>query len=200
MKTITILGASGHGRVVADIARLNGYDEILFLDDAEKEKCGSYDVIGKCSQALCMDTDIAIAIGNPDHRRAWFERLKEKNKPILIHPNAVIGEDVTIGEGTVIMAGAVLNPGCRVGKACIVNTCSSVDHDCILGDYVHISVGAHLAGTVQIDDGTWVGAGATISCNIHVVRDCLIGTGAVVVKDLTESGKYIGLPARLMES
>jgi sugar O-acyltransferase (sialic acid O-acetyltransferase NeuD family) len=94
------------------------------------------------------------------------------------------------------MAGAVVNPYTEIGQGCIINTCASVDHDCRIGDYVHVSVGAHVAGTVIIGDNSWVGAGATISNNIEIVEDCMIGAGAVVVKNIEESATYIGIPAR----
>ena len=78
----------------------------------------------------------------------------------------------------------------------IINTCASVDHDCIISDYVHVSVGAHIAGTVQIGAHTWIGAGATVSNNISICSDCMIGAGTVVVRDIYVSGKYVGVPAR----
>ena len=94
------------------------------------------------------------------------------------------------------MAGAVINPGTHIGKGCIINTCSSVDHDCIVGDYVHIAVGSHLCGTVIVGDGTWIGAGATVSNNVSICTNCIIGAGAVVVNDIKECGTYVGVPAR----
>ena len=94
------------------------------------------------------------------------------------------------------MAGAVINPGVGIGKGCIINTCSSVDHDCDVGDYVHIAVGSHLCGTVSVGDGTWIGAGATVINNVFICSDCMIGAGAVVVNDIQESGTYVGVPAR----
>ena len=94
------------------------------------------------------------------------------------------------------MAGAVINPGVRIGKGCIINTCSSMDHDCVVGDYVHIAVGSHLCGTVSVGDGTWIGAGATVSNNVSICSDCMIGAGAVVIKDIKESGTYVGVPAK----
>lgn len=97
------------------------------------------------------------------------------------------------------MAGAVVNPGSTIGKGCIINTCSSVDHDCQIGDYVHISIGAHLAGTVILGKNTWVGAGATISNNIEITSCCMIGAGAVVINDIIEKGTYVGVPARKID-
>lgn len=202
MKKIVIIGASGHGKVVADIATLNGYDEIFFLDDNEETKvCGRYPVVGTSDLINDFCCDFFVAIGNSKVRERVFEKLLRAQKSIatLIHPKAVIGEDVSIGEGTVIMAGAVVNPCSVIGTGCIVNTCSSVDHDNVIGDFVHISVGSHLAGTVKIGNHTWVGVGATISNNIQITGDCMIGAGAVVVKDINESGTYIGVPAKKMD-
>ena len=115
---------------------------------------------------------------------------------ILIHPNAVVADDVEIGLGTVVMAGAVINPGAKIGNGVIVNTCSSIDHDCVLDDYSHVSVGAHLCGTVHVGKKTWIGAGATISNNIDICENCLIGAGAVVIKNLNTLGTYVGVPAQ----
>ena len=97
------------------------------------------------------------------------------------------------------MAGAVINPGVRIGKGCIINTCSSVDHDCTVGDFVHVAVGSHLCGTVSVGDGTWIGAGATVSNNVSICSDCMIGAGAVIVNDIKKSGTYVGVPARRID-
>ena len=195
MRKLAIIGASGHGKVVADIARKNGYKEIVFLDDDESiHECGGYPVIGKSSEAGTIDADIIVGIGNAGIRKRIQESVPEEKLVTLIHPDAVIAEDVVIGAGTVIMAGAVVNSGVQIGNGCIINTCSSVDHDCILGDYVHIAVGAHVAGTVCIKDSTWIGAGAVVSNNVNICGDCMIGAGAVVIRDILEYGTYVGVP------
>ncbi|MBR7188405.1 MAG: NeuD/PglB/VioB family sugar acetyltransferase, partial [Clostridia bacterium] len=159
---LTIIGASGHGKVAADIAKLNGYDIIEFLDDDIRlTSCGGYPVVGRTSASV--EGEVFIAIGNPAVRK----RLSCNRKPItLIHPNAVISEDVIIGDGTIVMAGTVINPGAKIGRGCIINTSSSIDHDCRIDDFVHIAVGAHLCGTVIVGSNTWIGAGATVCNNI----------------------------------
>lgn len=197
MRKLAIIGASGHGKVVADIARRNGYKEIVFLDDDDSiHECGGYPVIGKSSEAGTIDADIIVGIGNAGIRKRIQESIPDEKLVTLIHPDAVVAEDVVIGKGTVVMAGAVINPGVSIGKGCIINTCSSVDHDCEVGDYVHIAVGSHLCGTVFVGSGTWIGAGATVSNNISIGPDCMIGAGAVVVNDIQESGTYVGVPAK----
>ena len=100
-----------------------------------------------------------------------------------------------VSQRTVRKTGIEIHPGAVIGDGCIINTCASVDHDCVLEDFVHIAVGAHVAGTVSIGAGTWIGAGATVSNNLQICGGCMIGAGAVVIKSITESGTYVGVPA-----
>lgn len=194
MNKLVIIGASGHGKVIADIAVKNGYKEIVFLDDDPSiEECAGYPVVGSTDKAKTLDGDKIVAIGNAKIR----EKIQNEIKSVtLIHPNAVISRRVEIGEGTVVMAGAVINSDVKIGKGCIINTCASVDHDCVIGDYVHVSVGAHIAGTCNIGDMVWIGAGSVISNNVNVSGKCLLGAGAVVVKNIAEIGTYVGVPAQ----
>lgn len=199
-RKLVIIGAGGHGKVVADAAERNAFQDICFLDDDEKIlECGGFPVVGKSCEAegYIGKADIFVAVGNPRTRQQIQEWLCSLGAefPVLCHPNAVIGTNVEIGAGTVIMAGAVINPSSRIGRGCIINTCASVDHDCQIEDYVHVSVGAHLAGAVHVRMRTWIGAGAVISNNINISGDCMIGAGAVVVKNIEKSGIYLGVPA-----
>lgn len=195
MNRLVIVGASGHGKVVADIARLCGYDDIVFLDDDEnKKECAGYHVVGKTNDAPAGD--LFVAIGDNEIRKRICQQYADRRQPILIHPSAVVADNAQIGSGTVIMAGAVINPGASVGCGCIINTCSSVDHDCAVGDYVHISVGSRVCGTVMIGEMTWIGAGSTVINNISICEKCIIGAGAVVVKDIKDRGTFVGIPAR----
>ncbi len=196
MKKLIIVGASGHGKVVADIAKRCGYTDIAFLDDDETvTACAGFPVIGKSTEA--PDGDLFVAIGNAEVRKCLAEYYRDRTQPVLIHPGAIIAEGTEIGAGTVVMAGAVINPDTIIGSGCIINTCSSVDHDCVVSDYVHIAVGAHLCGTVNVGAGTWIGAGAVVSNNVSICKRCMIGAGAVVVHDINVQGTYVGVPACL---
>ena len=200
MNRLIIIGASGHGKVVADIAVLNGYKDIVFLDnDPEIKTCAGYPVLGPDTMTSELDGDVFIAVGKAETRKKLMERDANRNFPVLIHPSAVIAKSAEVGAGSVAMAGAVINPGAQIGKGCIINTSSSVDHDCVVGDYVHISVGAHLSGTVVVGTGTWIGTGAIVSNNVNICGGCMIGAGAVVIKDIGEPGTYIGVPAKLKD-
>lgn len=197
MKKLIIIGASGHGKVVADIAKKNEFDEIVFLDDDESShECGGYPIVGRSPDAEKAEANVIVAIGNTEIRKRIQESIEESRMVTLIHPDAVVADDATIGSGTVVMAGAVINPGVKIGRGCIINTSSSVDHDCILGNYVHIAVGSHLCGTVSVGNETWIGAGATISNNVNICDNCTIGAGTVVIKDIEKPGVYVGIPAK----
>lgn len=204
MKNLIIIGAGGHSRVIADIAqKLGKYKTISFLDDGDAKETMGLPIVGKTSDVeKYIDTaDVFVAIGNSKGRGDFIDRLLAMgaNVPTLIHPSAIIGACVEIGVGTAIMAGAVVNPCSKIGKGVILNTCSSIDHDCIIGDYCHIAVGVHVAGTVILDDRVFLGAGATIINNIKICADCVIAAGAVVIKDIMETGTYIGVPAKKNE-
>ena len=197
---VIVIGAGGHGKVIADIVRSCGDTVLGFLDDSSQPAeavCG-IPVLGRTSDYVNYpDAAFVIAIGNGAVRRRVAERLGSVRWYTAVHPNAVVSSmETEIGEGTVVMAGAVINPCAKIGKHCIVNTCASVDHDNRVGDYTHISVGATLAGTVTVGETVWVGAGAVISNNITVCDGCMIGAGAVVVRSVEEPGTYVGVPAR----
>jgi acetyltransferase-like isoleucine patch superfamily enzyme len=98
------------------------------------------------------------------------------------------------------MAGAVINNRAKLGNGVIVNTCASVDHDCMIGDFCHISVGVHIAGTVNIGNEVFVCAGATVINNVNICCGCVIGAGAVVIKNIESVGTYLGVPAELKKS
>lgn len=203
VKNLIIIGAGGHGKVIADIAVNVGYQKILFLDNNEAiYECMGYPVVGKIEDIQkYRGYEAIIAIGNAEIREKIYNKLlmEGMNIATLIHPTAVVSKDVSIGIGTVIMAGVIVNPGTSIGRGCIINTAATIDHDNILEDFVHVSVGAHLAGTVLVGRKTWVGAGTIVNNNISICSECMIGSGAVVVKDIVEAGIYVGMPARIKE-
>lgn len=202
---LIIIGASGHGKVVADIAiKMNKWQNIAFLDDDETIKSTiGLDVIGKTADASIYkgEADLFVAIGNNIIREKLQEKLIKEGFNIvsLVHPSAIIGIDVEIGVGTVVMAGVIINSSSRIGNGCILNTSSSLDHDNVIGDYVHISPGVKTAGNVGIGKSTWLGIGSTVSNNVNICRDCKVGAGAVVVKDITKPGTYVGVPVRRVD-
>lgn len=203
-KDVIIIGAGGHARVIADIIKKSGDEIVGFLDDnADIQGNTIFDgkiVLGDTSEESVKkysDCYFIIGIGSNRVRKIISEKYSNLKWYTAIHPNAIIGTDVFVGDGTVIMAGVVINTGTSIGKHCIINTCSSLDHDNILEDYVHISPGSHLAGTVKISEGTWICAGVTVINNITIGKNNIIGAGATVIKSIEEDNlTYVGVPAK----
>ncbi|PEW03716.1 acetyltransferase [Bacillus cereus] len=199
-KKLLIIGASGQGKVVADVAlKMNKWQSIAFLDDNESVKSSvGIEVIGKSTDVLnyIEDYDLFVGIGNNVIREKIQGKLEAEGAslPTLIHPSAIIGEQVEFGAGTVVMAGAVINCCTTIGKGCIINTGSTIDHDNLIEDYVHISPGVHLAGTIKVGRGTWLGIGSVVSNNISITNGCRIGAGALVIRNINEIGTYAGVP------
>ena len=202
---LIIIGASGHGKVLADIAlKMNKWKEIAFLDDNEQRNSAlGFDVDGKSTDVnnYIDNADIVIGIGNNEIRQKIQDEIEElrANVPVLIHPNAVIGEEVEFGAGTVVMAGVVINCSTRIGRGCIINTSASVDHDNVIEDFVHVSPGVRLAGTVKVGYKTWIGMGSLITNNVSVISNSIVGAGSIVLKNIDESGKYVGAPVRKID-
>ncbi len=204
---VIIIGAGGHGKVIADIITKSKDELIGFLDDNKEigeviiEK---YKVIGKIEDITkfsIADSNIQfiIAIGDNKKRKTITEKYKILNYYTAIHPNSQIGLGVTIKEGTAIMANTCINSSTTIGKHCIINTGAIIEHDNKIDDYVHISPNATLCGTVEIGTLTHIGAGSTIRNNIKICENCTIGAGTVVVKKIEEKGTYIGVPAKKKE-
>lgn len=195
---LIIIGAGGHGKVIADNAIRNGYTNISFVDDYVTGACLGYPIIGTVDLIETLNdgrTDFVIAIGNNETRKGIAEKY-DVNWATLIHPAAHIAINVNIGKGTVVMAGAIVNSCAKIGNHCIINTTSIVEHDNVIDDYAHISPRVALGGTVHVGESTHIGIGATVMNNIKVHSGCIIGAGAVVVKNIENSGIYVGVPAK----
>lgn len=202
-RKVIVIGAGGHGRVVADVVNASGDIFVGFLDDSYTGQSGDTQLLGRVEDytAFAADHFFIVAIGDPKIRRKIVERLESVRWYTAIHPTAVISKmGVSIDEGSAIMANAVVNPYAKVGCHCIVNTAAVVEHDNVIGDYAHISVGAKLGGTVQVGRNTWVGIGACVKNNVCICDNCMIGAGAVVLSDIDVSGTYYGLPARFIHA
>jgi len=196
---VIILGAGGHGRVIADIIISAGNQVLGFLDDHVSGETSGFSVLGKLSDAFTYikSYSFVIGIGSNQLRKQLAEaEIYNVDWYTAIHPTAVIARDVFIGEGTVVMAGAIINSGARIGKHCIINTGAIIEHDNRIADFVHISPNATLSGAVSVGELTHIGAGATVRNNITITHDCVIGAGAVVIKDIIKSGTYVGVPVK----
>ena len=205
MKSCAILGASGHGKVVAEIAELSGYNKITFFDDRwpSLKFIEHWNVSGDTSSLLgtVQEYDVVVvAIGNNATR---YEKQLElsavgANFCVLAHPSALISKYAKIRLGTVVMANAVVNPFSVIGSSCIINTGSIIEHDCRLADGVHISPNTSLAGGVEVGKNTWVGLGTKVKQQVKIGSYCIIGAGSTVLDNIPSDVTAVGSPARLI--
>lgn len=205
-RKLAIIGAGGHGKVIADCAvTMKEFDEIVFLDDnfPNKTENLTWQIVDQSTQwhNYLEDYEFAIAIGNNAVRLALFNQLQLANAqlPNIIHSSAVISPYTTLGAANVVFANAVINSAVVIANSCIINTAATIDHDCQLGNAVHISPGVHLAGNVNIKQCAWLGIGSCSVQNITIEENCLIGAGATVVKSTKANGLYLGTPAKRIQ-
>lgn len=203
-KRIVVIGAGGHGKVVVSLAQELGYDVTVVLDDDER-KWGSgilsVPVEGPVGKIEGLSVDRAIlALGDNKVRLALAQRYQGIKWLSAVHPQAWVHNSVSIGEGSVVFAGAMVQPDTRIGEHCILNTASSVDHDCLIEDGVHLAPGCHLAGGITIGTGSFLGVGVSVIPGIRIGKGVVVGAGAAVVSDLQDGVLALGVPAKPVRS
>lgn len=195
MKKLFIVGAGGHGKVVAETAEVCGYTDVSFLDQFWPKKAinAHWPVVGLPER---NHSPLFCAVGRNDARARLFDELNLNDSPVLIHPDASVSRYAEIAAGSLILAGCVVNTDTVIGHGVILNTASSVDHDCRIAEFVHISPGAHLAGNVTIGARSWIGIGAVIREGVCIGSDVIVAAGAAVVDDVEDGARVGGVPAR----
>ncbi len=203
MPTLVILGAGGHAKVVADAARLAGWIVAGFVDERRPERIGERFADAHLLSPQVLDNSdaeiaVAVAIGDCGARFAAARRLAARGflLPAVVHPRAIVAASASIGPGCQLLAGAIINPEAKLGLAVLVNTAATVDHDCVIGDGVHLAPGVHLAGNVSVGDGSLVGIGTVVKPGVRIGRNCTIGAGSVVLHDVPDGATVYGVPAR----
>ncbi len=190
-----IYGASGHGKVVADIAQLCGYHVSGYIDDAAEGVLRYEEFLAKH-----RDVHVALGIGDNRSRSRVFQNLKQNGTKIatLIHPAAVIAQSARIGTGSIVMAGAVINPNAVIERGCIINTHAVIEHDNMIDQFVHISPGVALGGNVAAGAFAHIGIGACAIQGVRIGAHTIIGAGSTVIRDIPDNTTAVGTPAKVI--
>ena len=204
MSRIIVIGAGGHGRVIAEAAFVSGaWSKIVFLDDRHPElsSLDEYCVIGRTDQLREIakaDDAVAVAVGDGSRRIQYIDVADSLGLrcPPIVHPAAYVSRGARLGSGTVVLAKAMIGVAAHLGRGCIANSGCTIDHDCRIADGAHISPGANLAGEVKVGRCSWIGIGATVNQVLTVGDNVIVGASAAVIDDIPDGVTCVGVPAR----
>jgi UDP-perosamine 4-acetyltransferase len=199
---LIVLGAGGHSRVLLDALQLIGSTILGVVDPALKAGesgplgyavLGGDDVLERYRPDEVRLVNGIGSIGPTTRRDEIYRRNLAKGFGFasVVHPSAVISTSAVLAEGVQIMAGCVVQTGASIGANTIVNTRASVDHDCRIGETVHVAPGVTLSGTVTVGDRTHIGTGATVIQGITIGPDSVIAAGAAVYRDLPACSRFV---------
>lgn len=200
---LAILGAGGHGGVIADSAESLGW-KVSFFSDGHSGQVSQWEILG--SGALLLERasefeGVMVAIGNNVARLDWLNRLQTAGARIatIIDRTAIVSSQASIGEGCFLAPGSIVNRATTIARGCIINTAATVDHDCHVGEACHLSPGVHLSGTVRIGRMSWLGTGTSVRNNVVIGDAVVAGVGSVIVNDIASGLMVVGIPARPLE-
>lgn len=190
-----LYGAGGHAKVIIDILNAEGVEvEGILDDDSSKIELLGYPIYP-------VRTDVSpliVSIGDNLTRKQMVNKMSGKFGK-AIHPSAVISRYASIDDGSVVMQGAIIQSCASVGKHCIVNTGASIGHECLIGDFVQISPHVTLCGNVSVEEGAWLGAGATVIPGVKIGKWSVIGAGTVVTEDIPDGVLAVGYKCRIVK-
>ena len=200
MNNLCLYGASGHGKVVAEIAKRSNREISCFFDD-NSQVASIMEVPVKSPESIenyIEENSFLIAIGNNEIRKRISSKISA-NYALLVDPTAILRDSVKVGLGSVVMSGVIMNAETVVGDHCIINSGAIIEHECIIGDFSHISPGATITGNVKIGEGTHVGANSVVIPNVTIGNWVTIGAGAVIIEDIPDYAVVVGNPGRIIK-
>lgn len=189
---IYIYGNSGHGAVCEDVARAMGYKECLFLDDNK----------GTAFDENLPKHDMFIAIGDNATRKKIYEKVVKYGFKVvnLIHPSAVISSSASLAKsGILVMPLVVINAQSKISKGVILNSSCVIEHECEIGEFSHISVGAKIAGNVKIGKLCFLGINSSVLPNLSLADESILGGGALLTKSIESKDILVGIPAKTLK-
>lgn len=207
-KKLLIIGAGGHGKVVADIAcDMKVWDEVCFVDDQypEMNRLGLWEVIGRLEDVCSLRnrfSDVVVALGENRLRVKWLKECLDLGfeAPVIRHPSVAVSIMAKIGLGSVLVAKSAVNADAVIGLGGIVNTGATIGHDCKLAEGVHVAPGVNLAGASEVGAYSWIGIGSRVLQKVRIGKDVMVGAGAVVIRDVPDGSTVVGVPGRVIRT
>ena len=198
-----LYGTGGIAVVAAEVLAANKIDISRFYDDdpdktfyLDRQVAAGVELNPKL--ILPDDEDGLICIGNNERRRELLHQLSPRLRTV-IHPSALISPSASIGAGTMMFHGSKVQAQTQIGRAVIVNTGASIDHDCVIGDYVHIAPNVTLCGYVDVREGANIGAASVVIPGVRIGKWATIGAGTTVISDIPDYSVAVGCPARIIK-
>jgi sugar O-acyltransferase (sialic acid O-acetyltransferase NeuD family) len=214
LKKIVIIGAKrrGSSNVILDtIEAIGNYEVISFFDDDKKLQGefirgvpinGTINNLSKYKSKEFENKDLyfTFALSNSHIKESLDQKIyKWGLKPCnLIHPSCVISNNVEFGKSLWFAPGVIVNSGSKIGNGAVLNTATTIDHDCKIEDYVNISPGCHLSGRTRIKKHTFLGTGVITIPDITIGKNCVVGAGSVIINDINDNSKVVGVPGRII--
>lgn len=194
-----LYGARGQAKVIYDLILSNNQLLEYLVDDHPPTDFPHHLDIFKPTKALLQNKDVIIAIGDNQVREAIYHQIKDWCRfEIMQHYSAYVSRFTEVGEGTVIMPNVCINAEVIIGRHCIINTASVIEHESIIGDFVHISPNAALAGNILVKKGAQIGLGANVIQGVTIGENAIIGAGTVVLTDVPDNAVVVGNPGRIV--
>lgn len=189
-----LIGAGGFADEIK--AQMNEFDMICFVDDFYYKENNKN--ILPLSEFNPTEYEVLVAVGDSFLRKELIGRLPKETKYFtFIHKSAqILGNDVEIGEGSIICAGTIITTNCVLGKHTHLNLQTTIGHDCRIGNYFTTAPGVKISGNNEIGECVYIGTNASTKQKLKISDNVIVGMNAAVVKDIFESGTYVGVPAK----
>lgn len=184
-------GSSETIRLCVDL----GYSIIAVVDPGEAKTFHGYRLIKSDSLAIQEYPGVpaVVSIDDCNNRARVFSFLKKKQVECL----SLLGGTYhsLVGDGAFMQLNSFISSDVKVGKGVRLNYGATAMHDCNLGDFVTLAPQCMLLGGVTVGDMSYVGSCATVLPSVQIGRNCMIGAGAVVTRDVLDNSTVKGVPA-----
>lgn len=212
LKNIVVFGTGNTARVVIEIIEVKGKYNILGLIDATKGRIGErvkgYRIIGSDADLLNApwSGDVVggiIAVGDNFLRKVIADKIIELLPNFvfvsIVHPSTVISQTASIGDGSMIMAGVIINNNGRIGRHCLLNTNSSIDHDSIMENYSSLAPGVVIGGCSHLGECSSISLGANVINDVTIGEHTVVGAGSTVLNDIPPYTISYGTPCKTIK-